>query len=99
MCPICHCSIRQEVSHQAVAILQHITSKPPEMGAFSIYRLCDALLNRQGWYIGQDKGWISAFAESTSRLTQKGSEGNDLSLIHISEPTRLGMISYAVFCL
>src|SRR5450756_1779323 len=28
-------------------------------------------------------------------------EGNvqDLSLIHISEPTRLGMISYAVFCL
>ena len=22
-----------------------------------------------------------------------------LSLIHISEPTRLGMISYAVFCL
>src|SRR5450756_3227173 len=27
------------------------------------------------------------------------SEVNDLSLIHISEPTRLGMISYAVFCL
>src|SRR5450759_5215980 len=26
-------------------------------------------------------------------------EGLDLSLIHISEPTRLGMISYAVFCL
>src|SRR5450756_3123219 len=25
--------------------------------------------------------------------------GNYLSLIHISEPTRLGMISYAVFCL
>ena len=25
--------------------------------------------------------------------------GYDLSLIHISEPTRLGMISYAVFCL
>src|SRR5450756_313200 len=28
----------------------------------------------------------------------KGSESH-LSLIHISEPTRLGMISYAVFCL
>src|SRR5665648_1180088 len=28
-----------------------------------------------------------------------GRKGNDLSLIHISEPTRLGMISYAVFCL
>ena len=26
-------------------------------------------------------------------------EGLSLSLIHISEPTRLGMISYAVFCL
>src|SRR5450756_1187939 len=26
-------------------------------------------------------------------------DGVDLSLIHISEPTRLGMISYAVFCL
>src|SRR5450756_2947547 len=26
-------------------------------------------------------------------------EGLKLSLIHISEPTRLGMISYAVFCL
>src|SRR5450756_1090464 len=25
--------------------------------------------------------------------------GHSLSLIHISEPTRLGMISYAVFCL
>src|SRR5450756_2621499 len=26
-------------------------------------------------------------------------EGHGISLIHISEPTRLGMISYAVFCL
>ena len=26
-------------------------------------------------------------------------EIKNLSLIHISEPTRLGMISYAVFCL
>src|SRR5450756_3085943 len=29
----------------------------------------------------------------------EGNEVQDLSLIHISEPTRLGMISYAVFCL
>src|SRR5450756_2459154 len=28
-----------------------------------------------------------------------GGLADDLSLIHISEPTRLGMISYAVFCL
>src|SRR5450756_2822997 len=35
--------------------------------------------------------------EATSRLKKK--EAEFLSLIHISEPTRLGMISYAVFCL
>ena len=29
----------------------------------------------------------------------KGRDVQVLSLIHISEPTRLGMISYAVFCL
>ena len=31
--------------------------------------------------------------------TPKAGQAMDLSLIHISEPTRLGMISYAVFCL
>src|SRR5450759_2633154 len=35
------------------------------------------------------KNWSDVATES----------GQDLSLIHISEPTRLGMISYAVFCL
>src|SRR5450756_14040 len=34
----------------------------------------------------------------TNRCIGRGSL-HDLSLIHISEPTRLGMISYAVFCL
>ena len=34
------------------------------------------------------------------QLPRKGKlNDGDLSLIHISEPTRLGMISYAVFCL
>src|SRR5450756_2798823 len=32
-------------------------------------------------------------------LRRDGQPGFNLSLIHISEPTRLGMISYAVFCL
>src|SRR5450756_1953056 len=41
---------------------------------------------------------------SPSRLAlvtvlQRAENLPDLSLIHISEPTRLGMISYAVFCL
>ena len=35
---------------------------------------------------------FKALIEATGYIT-------DLSLIHISEPTRLGMISYAVFCL
>src|SRR5450756_3033026 len=33
------------------------------------------------------------------RLRDMDANDVDLSLIHISEPTRLGMISYAVFCL
>src|SRR5665648_532470 len=38
-------------------------------------------------------------AEIESGLRKMLSVGLGLSLIHISEPTRLGMISYAVFCL
>src|SRR5450756_403696 len=46
----------------------------------------------------------SAHARSPRRaaLADRGPDGGGgghLSLIHISEPTRLGMISYAVFCL
>src|SRR5450759_4303729 len=41
------------------------------------------------------RGQFAAFVKKT-----KYSTGDKcLSLIHISEPTRLGMISYAVFCL
>src|SRR5450756_1477666 len=36
---------------------------------------------------------------STGRGVPPSLAGKGLSLIHISEPTRLGMISYAVFCL
>src|SRR5450756_940229 len=36
--------------------------------------------------------------EVKTRLDASGEDWK-LSLIHISEPTRLGMISYAVFCL
>eukprot|EP00825_Cyclidium_porcatum_P049079 TRINITY_DN8402_c0_g1_i2.p2 TRINITY_DN8402_c0_g1~~TRINITY_DN8402_c0_g1_i2.p2 ORF type:complete len:109 (-),score=31.45 TRINITY_DN8402_c0_g1_i2:15-341(-) len=42
--------------------------------------------------------------QSEMRFTQTNNQQEtmlnyNLSLIHISEPTRLGMISYAVFCL
>src|SRR5665648_763234 len=47
---------------------------------------------------------LSKKLDKTNRLFQENyilgnSSLSDLSLIHISEPTRLGMISYAVFCL
>src|SRR5450759_5825410 len=35
---------------------------------------------------------------SYGNMTDMQSDPINLSLIHISEPTRLGMISYAVFC-
>src|SRR5450756_3079017 len=38
-------------------------------------------------------------ADGDELLILRASEILALSLIHISEPTRLGMISYAVFCL
>src|SRR5450759_4053020 len=37
--------------------------------------------------------------EAKAGLDQRTQQVGELSLIHISEPTRLGMISYAVFCL
>src|SRR5450759_1341370 len=37
--------------------------------------------------------------ERDARMSRRRRQGQYLSLIHISEPTRLGMISYAVFCL
>src|SRR5450759_4702297 len=55
---------------------------------------------------GQTISQPSIHARYLELLKLKGNEkvleigtGSGLSLIHISEPTRLGMISYAVFCL
>src|SRR5450756_1864041 len=43
--------------------------------------------------VTDDERMVSWLASAPARTW------HDLSLIHISEPTRLGMISYAVFCL
>src|SRR5665648_1196106 len=49
--------------------------------------------------VGEDvyasRNYIKGMIERFETIHTK----TDLSLIHISEPTRLGMISYAVFCL
>src|SRR5665648_923690 len=52
-----------------------------------------------------DKANLTIFKESKDEIILYSSDESTtakawvLSLIHISEPTRLGMISYAVFCL
>eukprot|EP00969_Alexandrium_andersonii_P213932 9447584-Alexandrium_andersonii.AAC.1 len=44
--------------------------------------------------------WPAAICVCSNRLACASAlaQGNDLSLIHISEPTRLAFISYAGFC-
>src|SRR5450756_3036131 len=45
-------------------------------------------------------GYVHGGGLNSARISsQRAGFPLDLSLIHISEPTRLGMISYAVFCL
>ena len=41
---------------------------------------------------------VAEAADLSKQLEEKWGVTPMLSLIHISEPTRLGMISYAVFC-
>src|SRR5450756_268087 len=48
-------------------------------------------------YVDPDTPLIQSLQKAYTEYT--GTEAKCLSLIHISEPTRLGMISYAVFCL
>ena len=48
--------------------------------------------------MAQDERW-QTFSRKNRELAAVERLESVLSLIHISEPTRLGMISYAVFCL
>src|SRR5450756_825044 len=66
---------------------------------------------RDAWFMGYTGNFVCGVwfgnddYQSTNRMTGGALPAMtwhnimDLSLIHISEPTRLGMISYAVFCL
>src|SRR5450756_2450371 len=76
-------------------------------GSVSVYSLGEAAPT-EDWFLPTLSELIAACGEKFFslildcgkwRCTASGYEGYDLSLIHISEPTRLGMISYAVFCL
>src|SRR5450756_3137779 len=63
----------------------------------------DGVFFREFAEISPDAFYAKQKAGAKSGTTQPGPEDfiavYTLSLIHISEPTRLGMISYAVFCL
>src|SRR5450756_2894541 len=67
----------------------------------SLARATENDVRRAGESIQPAKsGRIHTFiATSPIHMQHKLRMSEDLSLIHISEPTRLGMISYAVFCL
>ena len=45
------------------------------------------------------KQTLEVAAANPDKIKIRALAAHTLSLIHISEPTRLGMISYAVFCL
>src|SRR5450756_2994889 len=62
-------------------------SQPPQLGNVQVV---------EGVADTKDK---QSHQEDSHQQVEQNSDLYDLSLIHISEPTRLGMISYAVFCL
>src|SRR5659263_708249 len=51
------------------------------------------------YFSAQNVFMLTNYRGMNPEVGANGSNGLYLSLIHISEPTRLGMISYAVFCL
>src|SRR5450759_5888809 len=70
-------------------LASHITKPAPPTARLPRCTRCQVLgipSSHEYWHMGETK---MRFLTVISRL----------SLIHISEPTRLGMISYAVFCL
>src|SRR5450759_5680012 len=58
-----------------------------------LYQLEDRLVLPRREYRSREREAATHLAPNRQRAVDR------LSLIHISEPTRLGMISYAVFCL
>ncbi len=58
------------------------------------------IVNNQSGYDGSNDAWLlTKDATTFARVQQTLDTPISLSLIHLSEPTRLRRISYAVFCL
>src|SRR5450756_357802 len=80
---------------QAYREISLLLRRPPGREAYpgDVFFLHSRLLERAA------KMKIELGGGSLTALPIIETQAGDLSLIHISEPTRLGMISYAVFCL
>src|SRR5450756_2773481 len=72
-----------------------------EVAYDAVQPLSVALLAHLGWKLEQNshRRTVIAGCELQQWPARLCLHVRGLSLIHISEPTRLGMISYAVFCL
>src|SRR5450756_1116954 len=78
-----------EMNDQVVEAFHHDIRDMPRCAADHV----DALVERPHWTLIHYAGHANNEPAAQTRSAL------NLSLIHISEPTRLGMISYAVFCL
>ena len=77
--------------HNKVKVMAHLKGK---LGTTALFSSINADENALPPVIEPPKKPLPILTPGTYVVIVKG-----LSLIHISEPTRLGMISYAVFCL
>src|SRR5450756_536753 len=81
------------------------TSRPPrpnEINGKDYYFISHDEFQRridQNEFVEWIENYGHLYGTSIKAMEDFPQKGKDLSLIHISEPTRLGMISYAVFCL
>src|SRR5450756_263992 len=88
----------QGLDHSGLAGLQ--IDRAVNVDALTPARLLDrelVLARRPAAGGPRGMGWMYRVREHHGFVVRQGIQ--ELSLIHISEPTRLGMISYAVFCL
>src|SRR5450756_2867588 len=83
-------------AERAMRHVEQIAQRPHAMGTADHDRVRDYIVEQLSAL-----GLRSQIQQATAIGTryQQAGRVQNLSLIHISEPTRLGMISYAVFCL
>src|SRR5450759_5427232 len=84
-------ALRQVMERQGRPFEVRMVNLQEVLDAMDVFRKVTGLRLQDIYNLMLKKGWTLGSPELMV--------GMHLSLIHISEPTRLGMISYAVFCL